>query len=407
MANIGVVVDIEPGHIFPTFCLARKLVARGHRVCYLVMPGMEDLIRSQGLEFRTIMQDLIPPGFLAELRTMSVEKGVPIRTLIEERYFGPLLQGKVFDSVLKEIKPAVILINSLHYFEAVAIRYKYNLPILLLTTIIRDDPRSEYCKVVTEKLFEVPGAAALIDLLLSAGVGIKSLTDVASVILGQPELVMYPKAFELPNIIQDPLVFYGGHDVDLNRVEDRFCWNQLLPDRPLIYCSLGTQLDAEGEISRRFIRTAIDAVTPRPDWQLVVSLGSRIDPKEFEPVPSHVLLSSWVPQIQMLARASVMITHAGIGTVKECIIHGVPMLAAPLMRDQFKCAERIVYHRLGLRADIQCIGPEELSSMLEHLIADDSCRKRVEVMKEEFQRAEALNFSVSLIEKVAAGSFPD
>lgn len=407
MANIAVVIDIEPGHLFPTFRLAKKLVASGHRVCYLAVADMEGLIRNQGLEFRAIMQDLIPPGFLAELRTMSLEMGAQSRVLIEERYFGLLLQGKVFDSVIKEIKPDVILINSLHYFEAMAIRYKYNLPIVLLTTVVRDDPRSETCKVVTRKLFEVPGAAALIDLLLSAGVDIKSLADVGNVILSQPELVMIPKAFELPHIIQDPLVFYGGHEVDLDRVEEQFCWDQLLPDRPLIYCALGTQLDAAGEITRRFIRTVIDAVAPRPDWQLVVSLGARIDPEEFGPVPSHVLLSRWVPQLQMLARTSVMINHAGIGTVKECIIYGVPMLALPMMHDQFICADRIVYHRVGLRGDFQNTGPEELSSMLEHLITDDSCRKHVQVMKEEFERADASNFSVSLIEKVAAGLFPD
>jgi UDP:flavonoid glycosyltransferase YjiC (YdhE family) len=101
-----------------------------------------------------------------------------------------------------------------------------------------------------------------------------------------------------------------------------------------------------------------------------------------------------------------MITHAGIGTVKDCILHEVPMLAFPLMRDQPPPADRIEYHGLGLRGDIERVGPEELSSMLDQLITNESIRERVRVMREEFERAEAQDLSVTLIEKIIAGSLP-
>jgi zeaxanthin glucosyltransferase len=193
----------------------------------------------------------------------------------------------------------------------------------------------------------------LIDLLLSAKVEIKNFADVAALILRMPELMFHPKAFELPGINQDPLLFYVGHEVDLDRVEEPYDWTQLQADRPLIYCSLGSQLDLRVNASRRFIRTVIDAAARRPNLQFVFSLGSKMDASEFDPLPSNMILSHWTPQLQMLARASVMITHSGMGAVKECILHGVPMLAFPLMRDQFVSADRIVYHGLGLRGDVE------------------------------------------------------
>ena len=101
-----------------------------------------------------------------------------------------------------------------------------------------------------------------------------------------------------------------------------------------------------------------------------------------------------------------MITHSGMGTVKECILHGVPMLAFPLMRDQFVSADRIVYHGLGLRVDVEEIEPEELSSMLDQLIENESYRERVRAMREEFRRAEAMNLSVTVIEKAIADGLP-
>jgi zeaxanthin glucosyltransferase len=409
MANITILVDTEQGHIFSTLSLARKLKARGHGVYYLGVADVEEMIRKQGMEFRPVLQDLMPLGSAAKLRTQFVEKSGPMEIFDEKQffYFAPLLHGKMLDGIVQEIEPAVMLLTCHRYFEAIAIRYKYNLPVVLLNPIVRDEPRAQACQVVIEQLVNVPGAPDLIDVLLAAGVTIRNFADVANLILSMPELVFLPKAFELPDRIEDRLVFYAGPEIDLDRAEDPFCWDQLRSDRPLIYCSLGSQLDMKGEISRRLIRTVIDAVTQRPDWQLVVSLGSRLEPQEFGPLPPHVHLSRWVPQMQMLARASVMITHAGVGTVKECIISRVPMLAVPLMRDQFSCAERIVHHGLGLRGDIEHIKTEELSSMLAQLIADDSCRKRVEAMSEEFRRVEALNIGVDLIEKVAVGGFPD
>jgi UDP:flavonoid glycosyltransferase YjiC (YdhE family) len=131
-----------------------------------------------------------------------------------------------------------------------------------------------------------------------------------------------------------------------------------------------------------------------------------MDPEEFMPAPAHVFLSRWAPQLQILSRARVMINHAGIGTVKECIVNGVPMLAAPLMRDQFDCAELIAHHGLGVCGDIENIKAEEVAAMLEHLINDDSCRARVNAMREEFRRVDAMDIGVNLIEKVVAGELP-
>lgn len=408
MANIAFLIDIEQGHIISTFSLARKLKARGHEVYYLGLADTEEMIRKQGMEFRPFLQDLMPLGSAAKVRAQYLKDEQHTRDFNEKHlfYLRPLLQGQMLDSIIQEIKPAVVLVTS-RFFEAIAIRYKYNLPVVLLNPMIRTQPRREACQLVVEQLIEVPGALDLVDVLESAGVKIRNFADVANLVLSMPELTFLPKAFELPDHVEDELVFYIGPEIDLERAEEPFAWDQLSPDLPLIYCSLGSQLDMKDEVSRRFIRTLIDAVAARPEWQLILSLGSRMEPEEFMPVPSHVFLSRWAPQMQVLSRARVMINHAGIGTVKECIVNGVPMLALPLMRDQFDCAELIEHHGLGLCGDIERITAEELSSMLEQLINDDSCRARVNAMREEFRRVDAMNMGVNLIEKVLAGKLAD
>jgi len=403
MAVIAIVVDTEQGHIISSFSLAKKLLARGHRVCYLGLAVVENMVLKQGFEFRRIMDGLLSSSDLIQLRPPD---GNEADTRIVGKFWGLLMRGAGVDGPLLELSPDVILMTSLYYFEALVLRYRYNVPVIVINSTDVCECRKQVGRTVVDSMVSMPGAAALIDLLLSAKVEIRNFADVAALILQMPELRLQPKVFELPGASQDPLVFYVGPEVDLDRVDEPYDWSRLQTDRPLIYCSLGSQLDLRGEVSRRLVRTVIEAAAQRPDWQFVISLGARLSATEFEPIPSSVILNHWVPQLQMLARASVMITHAGIGSVKECILHGVPMLALPLMRDQFDTADRIVYHRLGFRGDIERIGAEDLASMLDQLIINESFRERVRVMREEFQRAEAQNLGVTLIEKVIAGCLP-
>jgi zeaxanthin glucosyltransferase len=402
MARIAFLIDIEQGHILSTFSLARKLKARGHEVYYLGIPDVEEMIRKQGMEFRPLLQDLVPRGSVAKMRADYLKDQQSHEKIFF--YIKPLLQGTMLDGVLGEIKPDVILIGS--FFEAIAIRYKYHVPVVMLNSTIRKQPRTEACQTIIQALLEIPNACDLLGVLQSAGVKLRNFNDVAKLVLTMPELAFIPKAFELPDRIEDDLVHYIGPEIDLGRAEEPFVWDQLSPDLPLIYCSLGSQHDIKHEVSRRFIRTVIDAVAARPEWQLLVSLGSRMEPEEFMPVASQVHLTRWAPQLQILSRASVMITHAGAGATKECIINGVPMLAVPLMRDQFDSADRIVHHGLGLRADVARVNAPEVSSMLEQLLADEACRARVNAMREEFQRVDAMNIGVNVIEKIAAEGLP-
>ena len=53
----------------------------------------------------------------------------------------------------------------------------------------------------------------------------------------------------------------------------------------------------------------------------------------------------FVPHDEVLAQASLVITHAGLGTVMNALRHGVPMVSAPMGRDQFFNAAMV--ERLG------------------------------------------------------------
>src|ERR1700746_865924 len=64
-----------------------------------------------------------------------------------------------------------------------------------------------------------------------------------------------------------------------------------------------------------------------------------------------------VPQIEVLKRAALCITHAGINTALESLAEGVPMVAIPIGFDQPGIAARIAYHGVG-----EFLAEEELTT---------------------------------------------
>lgn len=61
------------------------------------------------------------------------------------------------------------------------------------------------------------------------------------------------------------------------------------------------------------------------------------------------IIYEFAPQLSILDKADLVITHGGHATIKECIKFAVPMIVLPCSYDQRGNAARIEYHRLGVR----------------------------------------------------------
>jgi UDP:flavonoid glycosyltransferase YjiC (YdhE family) len=76
---------------------------------------------------------------------------------------------------------------------------------------------------------------------------------------------------------------------------------------------------------------------------------------------------SKAPQIELLKRAELCITHAGINTTLESLACDVPMVAIPVGFDQPGIAARIVYHRVGESVPVASMNKEDLSGAFQVL----------------------------------------
>ena len=76
----------------------------------------------------------------------------------------------------------------------------------------------------------------------------------------------------------------------------------------------------------------------------MLSVGRNINSENLGPIPSNTIVVRSAPQIELLKRTALCLTHAGLNTVLESLAHGVPMVAIPIAYTQPGTAARIAHH---------------------------------------------------------------
>ena len=106
-------------------------------------------------------------------------------------------------------------------------------------------------------------------------------------------------------------------------------------DRPLVLVTLGTTPMGEEAVLQRVLDGLADA-----DVRVVATAGDHVDRASLR-VPENASVTGYVPHALALPHASVLVTHAGLGTVVAGLRAGVPLLCLPLGRDQPANAARV------------------------------------------------------------------
>jgi UDP:flavonoid glycosyltransferase YjiC (YdhE family) len=106
--------------------------------------------------------------------------------------------------------------------------------------------------------------------------------------------------------------------------------------------------------------------------QLVLSTGKNVDINALRPLPANAIVAPSLPQVELLSRASIRITRAGINTVLEAFSAGVPLVAIPVGFDQPGIAARITYHRAGECLPAAILTTEELSAAIRNVLSNQT-----------------------------------
>jgi zeaxanthin glucosyltransferase len=163
---------------------------------------------------------------------------------------------------------------------------------------------------------------------------------------------------------------------------------------------MGTILNGQEEV----FRTIVAAVAKNKNLQLVLSIGDQIDPKQIGPVPNNAMIAKRVPQLELLKRAAVCITHAGLNTVLESLAQGVPQIAIPITYDQPGVAARIAHKRTGVVTSLEKLTADHLAFLLDQVLTDPTYRENALGMQRAIVEANGLSVAADLIEESVGAS---
>jgi len=115
----------------------------------------------------------------------------------------------------------------------------------------------------------------------------------------------------------------------LRPAEARSALGRLERDRPLVYATLGTTFNAAETF--RTLLDAFDAI----DCDVLMTIGRDREPADLEPIPANVRIERYVPQAEILPRATAALSHGGSGSTWAALAHGLPLVLVPEGADQF------------------------------------------------------------------------
>jgi UDP:flavonoid glycosyltransferase YjiC (YdhE family) len=340
------------GNLVPTLGITRTLVERGHDVRMIGHDTIAERCGDVGARFVPLTQ---APGWDAMEDPDDFEAEVEL--MIEELCFSTTIARDLAQELDREPADAVLVDCMLFTATDVALASGTPTAALFHTpyTIFRGGPLVE--------MF-APGLAIANAHRAELGLpAIKRLGDIHDAC--DCAIVAAPKEFE-PDVPDAANVLRIGPVLDappLSREVDEVDVRD--GTSPLVLVSLSTSEQGQADLLQR----CVDAVAQLP-VRAIVTTGASIDPASVN-AGANTRVARYVPHAEILTSASLVITHAGLGTTMAALGHGVPLLCTPMGRDQFFNAEQVQALGAG-RMLMPDSSSEAIAQAATDILGDDS-----------------------------------
>ena len=432
MANIILAPRPETGHINATIGLARRLSRRGHRVSYLTLPDYVDYVAAQGFTSLPMLARAFPRGWVAAERARSFGEGrwrSWLRTRVEALRMFTAICDEPFEEHAAALSADALLVD--RELPALALRaIAIGLPTATVATTMParrlsgvspytcgwtpdDDTRSRLradlawrrlilARKVRAQLGRTVGAESWRILYARAAARFGYRGRIHHDAIGAPEidlpqLVLCPRAFDYPWTPDVEGMTHGAAFIDSVRRELAARPSSLDEDRRLIVCSFGSQGHRLGGHVQLMV-ALVQAMASRPHLRLCLALGDQLSSRALPPLPGNVEAQPRIPQLQLLRRAALFITHGGLNSIKESIHCGVPMLVAPIGFDQPGNAARVAFHGIGIR--ISANAGATIGRVVDGALEDETMRVATHAMRRRFAEADAAGDGLELVERL-------
>ena len=197
-----------------------------------------------------------------------------------------------------------------------------------------------------------------------------------------------------------PTVRFVGRTISQAAVNQVFPFEQAA-GRRVVYLSLGTLNNADAAFFQRCITAFADS-----DDFLIISTGNHFRPDSFGALSANITVQSWVPQLAVLKRASLFITHGGLNSVHDGLYFGVPLLLVPQQGEQSLIARRVVELGAGLMLEKAQVNVENLRAHCTRLLSEPRFKAEAQQIGETLRTAGGVVRAADEIEMLLRSRHP-
>lgn len=420
MTHFGLICPSSTGHLNTMLPLGQELKRRGHRVTLVGILDSEAKTLAAGLEFLAIGETKFPREATKELFTqLGRLKGLKaLQYTLEWLANSAEVCLKDAPAVIKTAGIEALLVDQASPAGGTVAEY-LDIPFISICSAVVVNREITIPPFNTSWNYDPSWRGRLRN-----SIGYKLLTQSAKGI--RQVIQSYRQQWNLPlhvspndgysklaQISQEPAElefstehlppyfhFTGPYHYSASREAIPFPYDKLT-GQPLIYASLGT-------LQNRllWVFEMIAEACSGLDAQLVISLGGGTSPQSLPELPDNTLVVGYAPQLELLQKTTLTITHAGMNTTLECLTNGVPMVAIPITNDQPGIASRIAETGVGEMIPVKKVSVNRLQQAIKSVLTEDSYKNNALRLQKAIKQAGGVSRAADIIEQAVSTGKP-
>jgi zeaxanthin glucosyltransferase len=420
MTHYGLVCPASTGHLNTMLPLGKELQRRGHRVTLFGILDAESKTLAAGLEFQAIGEFEYPTGTMAQVLTemgkLSGMKALRYTiTWIEKasdlllRQLPEALKASGVEALLiDQVSPGagtvadLLEIPFVTICSAVVVNRAETIPPFFTTwgynsawwAKLRNRAAYSFLARMSQPIQDIVQKYRR-EWKLPPHLQPNDAYSQLAQISQQPAELEFPRQ-DLPEWFH----FTGPYHSLAGRQTTDFPFEKLT-GQPLIYASMGT-------IQNRLLGTFynIAEACVGLDAQLVISLGGSATPESLPNLPGSPLVVEYAPQLELLQKATLTITHSGMNTTLESLNNAVPMVAIPVANDQPGVAARAAWAGTSEVVPLAKLSVPKVRTAVKRVLMEDSYKKNALRLQTAIRGAGGVSRAIDIVEQAVSTGKP-
>lgn len=382
MGNVLVIGFPGEGHVNPSLGIVKELMAQGEKVVYYGIEDYAEKIRKSGAEFREY-EDFRPSLDMSNRMTKeeSYDRYEIMNLFLNE-------SENIITKIMSETKHETYdyVLYDYHLLAGSAVADLLQLPKVSLCTTFALNKELATCMMPSgqtepdQSSFYPQFEKSLNKFNNQYNTELKDSMDIMSN-PGDITLVFTSEFFQ-PNVSEftSEYKFIGPSIVKRLDVEDpSYLQNE---NEKIIFVSMGTIFNQQLEIYNLCVEALKDF-----EGKVILSIGKNTKTEELAHIPENFVVKQYVPQLEILKRADLFITHGGMNSSSEGLYYDTPLVVIPMAVDQFMVGDRVQKLGAGVKLDKNNVSAELIKNTVNDVLTTHTYKQHAQQIGESLRSA--------------------